>query len=241
MKKAFVLTVYNRPDYLRSALDSLYEVRGWEDWHVVFSIEPSERFTEVLDLIQQAAMRLGEKTTIEILINPERYGVLHHPWVVFDKLFGDGFDYVVRSEDDLIHGQDVLEYHSWAAEQFEEDSAVGIVTAFSSDHLSPSDVVRKIGLGSPLLIGTWKHVWSDVLRDTWDHDYSTGSTPDTRGWDHNIHLRIFPSLGLHAILPLHTKVEHIGIYGEHSTPEIFWVQEPFDPVIPKQTYREVTL
>ncbi len=238
MRKAFVLTAYNRPEYLQSSLGSLRDVRGWEDWHVVFSVEPSAKQDEVMSLMIRAADWLKERTTVEIILNPERYGVLHHPWVVFDRLFEAGFDYVLRSEDDLIHGQDVLEYHGWAAEHFQSDPAIGIITAFAADNRSHAECHRRIGLGSPLLIGTWRDRWANVLRDTWDHDYSTG-TADTRGWDHNIHLRIFPSLGLHAILPNHTKVEHIGVYGEHSTPDIFWVQPPFDPVIPKQKYREV--
>lgn len=239
MKKAFVLTIYNRPDYLAPVLESFRNVRGWSDWYVVFSIEPSAVQDKILEMVEEAAAWLGDITDVAIQVNPERYGVLHHPWVVFDMLFEDGWEYVLRSEDDIILGADVLEYHSWAAEQFKDDPAVGIVTAFAGDYRDHSAVHRRIGLGSPLAIGTWRNIWYDVLRETWDHDYSTGDTPDTHGWDHNIHLRIFPSLGLHAILPNHTKVEHIGVYGEHSNPSIFWVQPPFDPNIPPQHYREV--
>ncbi len=237
MRKAFVLTAYNRPEYLRQVLASLKAVRGWEGWHVVFSIDNSPVIPEVVGMIQGWLPFFEECTTTEIIINEPRLGVLEHPFVVFDRLFREGYDYVLRSEDDLLHGEDVLEYHSWAAERYVEDQSVGIVTAFSADNRSHAEVHRRIGLGSPLLIGTWRDRWENVLRETWDHDYSTG-VADTRGWDHNIHLRIFPSLGLHAILPNHAKVEHIGVVGEHSTPEIFYSQ-PLDLSIPPQHYREV--
>lgn len=237
MEKAFFLTVYNRPEYLGPVLDSLVGVRGWEDWHLCISIEPSDRLQEVQDLVATFLPKVHPRS-VEVIVNPERYGVLHHPWVRWQELFERGFDYVLRSEDDLIHGQDVLEYHSWAAATFQHDPAVGIVTAFAADNRSHAECHRRIGLGSPLLIGTWFDRWRDVIGPTWDHDYSTGDT-NTRGWDHNIHLRVFPERGLHAILPNHTKVEHIGVFGEHSTPEVFYVQPPFDVNIPQQTYREV--
>ncbi len=239
MKKAFVLTIYNRPDYLKEVLESFRDVRGWKDWHVLFSIDPSVQQDKILALVGPVARWLEEQTDVHIQVNPERYGVLRHPWMVFEQLFNAGYDYVLRSEDDIILGQDVLEYHAWAAKTYKHDEAVGIVTAFSADQQNHDEVHRKIGLGSPLAIGTWERVWRGVIRDTWDHDYSTG-TADTRGWDHNIHLRIFPEKGLHAIIPKHTKVEHIGVWGEHSNPSVFWVQPPFNPLIKQQRYREVT-
>lgn len=248
MKRVFVLTAYNRPEYLRPTLESLRAVRGWEDWHVLFSVEPSDRTDEIVQLIEEYLPFFRERTRAEIWVNPVRLGVLHHPWVLFNRLFqgfedwfeGQAFDYVLRSEDDLIHAADVLEFHSWASQTYRDDAAVGIVGSFTYAYRDRAEVHRRIGMPSPLLIGTWPEIWSGVLRDTWDHDYSTGSG-DVQGWDHNINLRVFPEHGLHTLVPNHPKVEHIGVYGAHSTPEIFFVQRPFDPAVPPQEYHEVPL
>lgn len=240
MKRAFVLTAYNRPGYMKPVVESLIQVRGWEDWHVLISIEPSESSQEVLSLAAEFVASIRNKTSFEVVVNPTRFGVLTHPWKVFDRLFNEqGFDYVLRSEDDLVHGQDILEYHKWASTAYEHDEAIGIVGGFADDYRDHSRVRRVLGLGTPLLIGTWKDRWNGVFRDNWDHDYSTG-TPEmpASGWDVHLNHRVMPARGLHAILPLHTKCEHIGVYGAHSNPEIFFKQPPFDPVIPPQSYRE---
>lgn len=242
MKKALFLTAYNRPDYLKDALDSWVDVRGTEGWYFVAMIEPSPVQAVVLRLFEEF-LRTVPWAGCEIGINPTRYGVLHHPWVGFQRLFNDlEYDYVVRAEDDLMVSQDILEYQSWAAETYQGDPDIGIVTSFAADNRSSAEVHRQLGLGSPLVIGTWKDRWVDVIGPTWDHDYSTytGSPMVESGWDWNLNVRVMPSMGLHAIIPNKPKAFHAGIYGEHSTPAIYYVQEPFDPCVPTQKYREVS-
>jgi hypothetical protein len=240
MNRAFVLTAYNRPDYLKPVIESLTKVRGWEDWHVVFRIEPSPVLPQILELVSTFIGSIRTSTSFEVIVNPERYGVLRHPWVAFDTLFNEeNFDYVLRSEDDLIHGQDILEYHKWASVEYKSDSEIGIVGGFADDYRDHSAVRRVLGLGTPLLIGTWKNRWNEVFRENWDFDYSTGTQEmPSSGWDVHLNHRVMPPRGLHAILPLHTKCEHIGVYGAHSNPSVFFAQPPFDPTIRKQHYRE---
>lgn len=243
MKKALFLTAYNRPDYLAETLASWSEVRGQDDWHFVAMIEPSPVQSQILKQFYDFLGRYSSWGSAELVLNPTRYGVLHHPWVGYERLFKDqDFDFVVRAEDDLLVSQDVLEYQSWAAETYESDPAVGLVSSFAADNRATDEVHRVLGLGSPLILGTWRDRWINVIGPTWDHDYSTneGSHMDRSGWDWNLNLRVLPARGLHAILPNRAKTFHMGVYGEHSNPEIYYVQEPFDSHVPPQQYREVS-
>jgi hypothetical protein len=78
-------------------------------------------------------------------------------------------------------------------------------------------------LFNPLIWGLWKDRWVDVVRDTWDHDYSTynGTPGNQAGWDWNLNTRVIPNLGLKCSLPLQSRVSHIGVVGTHGRIENF--------------------
>lgn len=242
MRRTFVMTVCDRPEYLVRTLGSLRSVRGWENWEVIFSVEPTGRLEQMLELLEPTTTFLKELTSVEVRVQPERQGVLKHPWVVFDELFGAGADYVLRSEDDLIHGADILEYHTWASERYRADQSVGFVTSFFYDFRDHSAVRKCLGFPSPLLIGTWPDRWFRHFRENWDFDYSTGDEfVEGSGWDFNLNYRVMPRRGLYTITPLHAKCEHIGVFGTHSTPGIFLKQPEFNVNVPAQTYHEVAV
>lgn len=223
MKKALVFTVYDRVNYFQQTLYTWRDVRGIEDWDVVFSIEPSP---VIQNMIEEISMFMEDKgIKARIIVNPEKYGVLHHPWVALENLFvNDGYEFVVRTEDDLIVSDDILEYFSWAAEEYLNDDDVATVhgMSFSQDATDPNKVSRISGF-NPWIWGTWRHHWSEYISPSWDHDYSTFNVypGNQSGWDWNLNTRVFPALKFVGIYPEMSRVDNIGVHGTHGTPENF--------------------
>ena len=237
MKRALVVQIYDRPHYLKQAVDSLLRVRGLDNWHVVFSIDVSPEYSEVVAALTPLFGRLGQP--FEFWNNNPKLGVLRHPWQIFNRAFEEGYDYVLRTEDDVILSADVLEYHEWASATFASDREIGFVTSFADDYNRHDRAKRYLGFGSPLAHGTWSDRWVNYYRDTWDFDYSTnnGTLGVEAGWDWNL-CRLMPPLGLHTLVPAHTKCFHVGEVGAHSTPELYFRAPDFNANVPQQNYEE---
>lgn len=216
LRKALFITATDRVNYFENAIKTWKKVRGFYDWHVVIRFEPNPRLEAQVKMVKE----LGHPN-LEVIVNPEVYGVLHHPWVGFEELFKD-FDFVVRGEDDLLVSDDILEYFEWAAEEYAEDKDIAIILGYS-DWEGPENEVQRIPSFNPLTWGTWRNRWRDFIGPTWDHDYSTNNgTPGVHaGWDWNLNTRILPSLGLSCIFPIASRVQNIGVFGTHSLPENF--------------------
>lgn len=227
MSTALCITAYNRPDYLRKTLASWSKVCGIENATVYISIDPSEY--EVEREVVAVAKEFLRRNGGHYAINPVRHGVLHHPWVVFDKLFSSGFDFVIRAEDDLLVSDDTLAYFDWAEPVFRNDADVATIHAYSYDYSTDSSLVHKVPKFNPLVWGTWRDRWYGFMRDTWDHDYSTfnGQPGNQAGWDWHLNTRLYPARGLHGVYPLMSRVDNIGVHGTHSTPENFHTAPSF--------------
>ena len=240
MKKALVFTVYDRVNYFQQTLYTWRDVRGLKDWDVIFSIEPSDVQHQMIDEILCFMEDTGIKS--KIIVNPERYGVLHHPWVVLENMFiNDNYDFVVRAEDDLIVSDDILEYFSWAAEQYKDDEDVATVHGMSFDQSgeNTSRVARVAGF-NPWIWGTWRYHWSEYISPSWDHDYSTFNVypGNQSGWDWNLNTRVFPALKFVGIYPEVSRVDNIGVYGTHGTAENFSPSPTFRKNISHTEYSE---
>lgn len=218
MRKTLFITAANRPGYFRDVMNSWRKVRGFYDWKVVIRLEPSDYVPEHLAIIEEL-----EHEHIQVIVNPQVYGVLHHPWVGFNDLFQFS-EFVVRAEDDLLVTDDILEYFEWAAEHYADDEDVAAVIGFTPANLAggASDIERTQSF-SPWVWGTWQDRWDDYIRDTWDHDYSTfNEAPGYQaGWDWNLDTRVLPRLGKSCVRPYLSRVQNIGVHGVHGTPENF--------------------
>lgn len=221
MRKALFFTAYNRVRYLQQTLHTWESVRGLENWHVVFMIEPSEITAQVKEEFEMFVVRM-QLTDYEIIVNPTQYGVLHHPYVGFQRLFEKEYEFVVRAEDDLIVSDDILEYFQWAAHAFRGDDQIATVQAFTHED-GPLEEARLSEGFSPWLWGTWRNRWLDLIGPTWDHDYSTfnGHPGNQAGWDWNLNTRIFPEYDLRSIVPKVARADNIGVYGTHGNESNF--------------------
>lgn len=235
-----MFTVYDRVNYFQQTLYTWRDVRGLQDWDVVFSIEPSPVLHNMLEEIQLFIEDTGIDATI--IVNPERYGVLHHPWVALQNLFiNDSYDFVVRAEDDLIVSDDILEYFSWAAEQYKDDDDVATVHGMSFDQHgeNPERVARVAGF-NPWIWGTWREHWLEYISPSWDHDYSTFNVypGNQSGWDWNLNTRVFPALKFVGIYPEVSRVDNIGVYGTHGTQENYQPSPSFRKNLSPALYQE---
>jgi len=234
LKKALFITAANRPAYFRETMNSWRKVRRFYDWHVFFRLEPTEFLDEHLEIIDEL-----EHPSSAVIVNPQVYGVLEHPYVGFKHLFGLYFDFVVRAEDDLVVSEDILEYFHWASNEYHHEKSVGAVLGFSEES-GPEDEVRRVDHFSPWVWATWWDRWDNHIGPTWDHDYSTynGYPGNEAGWDWNLNTRIFPQRGLQSVAPAASRVQNIGVWGVHGTPENFRESPSFEFERPVTKYVE---
>lgn len=227
MRKALFLTAYNRPQYFEEVLKSWSSVRGIESWDIYVSIEPNAFALEQMSLVYEY---FPEHPEVEIVINPQIYGVLHNPWVGFEHLFMErNYDFVVRGEDDLVVSADILEYFDYASSKFQNNPKVAAIVAFTPEDGTDSAQIRVTDDFSPWVWGTWYDRWEGLLGPTWDHDYSTynGSPGNQAGWDWNINTRIYPAHGLRSVVPTRSRVHNIGVTGTHAIASDYYTSPSF--------------
>lgn len=225
MRKGVFLTAANRPEYFREVMKSWESVRWHDDWMFVLRIEPTEKLDEMLEIAESF-----QAFPIYLTVNEQVIGAPRHPWVAFEELFNTSFrDYVVSVEDDLLVSDDFLEYHRWAASEYQHDQEIGTVSSFSQTGSGASFVTRKEGFVS-WGFGTWWDRWEDFISPTWDGNYSTFENypGDRSGWDWNLNLRVLPSLGKKTIFPVESRIQNIGVHGVHGTAENFLQSDCFD-------------
>lgn len=213
-------TAYNRPQYLRTVLESWLSVRELQRWLFHFSVDPSAELAEQLSLIQEFSSHFENAVTVTV--NSQREGVLRNPYLALRHCFQKS-DFVVLTEEDFVVSTDALEYFNFLSDEYREDSCIATVSARGGDG-SNDPSLYEVTEGSKFNVwGTWADRWKSVLEPTWDMNYSTynGSPGVESGWDWNFSTRVFPSLGLKSVHPLASKSDHIGYHGEHSTPVNF--------------------
>lgn len=236
IRKSLFITAANRPHYFRETMNSWRQVRGFYDWRVVIRLEPTDQVEAHRNIISEL-----EHQHLQVIVNPQVYGVLHHPWMGFNDLFLFS-DFVVRAEDDLLVSEDILEYFDWASEEYVEDQEIAAILGYNSNEASEFGIsdVERVEDFSPWVWGTWGDRWESYIRDTWDHDYSTynGTPGHQAGWDWNLNTRILPSLEKKCIVPARSRVQNIGVYGVHGTPENFEQSSTFEAKVPSVLYRE---
>ncbi len=236
MNRQLIFTAYNRPQYLTETINSWNQVRNINRWPTTFFIEPSDVSEEVTN----AALSLN--TDVTAVVNETKQGVLVNPWNAFENAFSAGADFVVLAEDDVIVSQDTLEFFEWTSIEYQTNYNVLTVCSFSDVGASKDNQLARRIKFSPLVWGVWRDRWYNILRDTWDKDYSTGKPDGSEaGWDWNIN-RILIANNYSVISPLNSRSDHIGLdNGTHTTPESFPSSRGagFSLVRGKQRYTEV--
>lgn len=233
---AVFLMAYDRPEFLEKVLQSWECVRGLERWEFVGRVDPNPKQDESVELLNDFIRRRG-LTNARVIVNETKHGVLHHPWVGFTEAFQD-HEFVVYTEDDSRVSDDILEYFEWAQKSFLEDQRIASVHAFSDEVFGASRDAHLRQVFHPWTWGTWKDRWEQFIGPTWDHDYSTfNAVPGNQsGYDWNLNTRVYPEHDKLAVFPKLSRVDNIGVYGVHSTEEIWEPTKTFHEQYGKLNY-----
>jgi hypothetical protein len=225
-----------RQKYLRTALDSWAAVRGVQDVPMLFFCEPAAR---VFPLSEFTAFVKRSFRRAEVVPSEWRRGCMANTARALDGAFKDA-DFVVLAEEDLLAGQDVLEYMGWAAAEFEEDSQVKAVCAHAlhskGDSLAQA---ARVSWFSPLLWGTWGDRWHEYISPGWGPVSENGE-----GWDQNLRFQIRGN-GAVSVFPVRSRSKHIGeisVITAYELAQFFYpnsVSSCFEPAVPPQDYTMV--
>lgn len=216
-----VSSLPKRLDYLRQTLNSWRSVRGLQSWLLRFHVEPGplqQEFVNVLcDWIDDINL-----SYVDIVRNTERLGVLGNPWSAFDSAFTLDASAVVLVEEDVLVSTDVLDYFSHTLTEYQSNPRVlAVCGSYFGEDENPSETYLAQDF-CPLVWATWSDRWREVLRDTWDKDYSTGNRDGSQaGWDWNIRKRLLPARDMVCVWPRASRALHIGRVGVHMRPEDF--------------------
>ncbi len=213
MNRRLVFTAFRRPQYFATVLDHWSRVRGFADWKPTVHLEPSRVIHQMTTLALDAG--------VAVCHNDVRLGVAGNPFHALDSAFTDGADFVVLAEDDEVVSTDALEFFTWASDTFADSNVLTVCAASLAPHSTPEEEhhVTLSGTFCSQLWGTWADRWHDIIRPTWDHNYSTrspGGPAHETGWDWNLYRRLVP--GRRVVHPVASRSNHIGrIDGVHTT------------------------
>jgi hypothetical protein len=124
-------------------------------------------------------------------------------------------DFVILAEDDMLVGQDVLDYFEFCAERYRQDSTVVAVSAFRQ--LAPSVAtvggVQRTRSFPGQVWGTWRDRWEELISQAWNEQ------PEK--WDLWIHQRLCRERHYEVVVPALSRSQHIGQQGVHMIPELY--------------------
>jgi hypothetical protein len=222
---------------LRQSLDSWARVRGVQDVGFVFCLEPPRGFP--VEAFRSWAGGVFRQPVV--WVNPRRLGCLANTRQAMDMamaLSKDGFGVV--AEEDLEVSDDIVEYLNWARQEYQPADQVTAVCAHARASTVADDAaVTRASWFNPLVWGTWKDRWQQVIKPGWGP-----CEGNTQGWDRNLQLQVETS-GRQCVFPVRSRVIHRG---ETSTitplplGEYFYrqsVSECFASHYSEQDYHEV--
>lgn len=114
--------------------------------------------------------------------------------------------FTVVAEEDIEVADDTLEYFTWARDSYAGDGQVLAACANSVEHGDGSDgSVLRAQWFSPLVWGTWRDRWEQVIAPAW--------TTDFHGWDGTLRT-IVAEQDKRCVFPACSRALH---FGEKST------------------------
>lgn len=216
--KAIFFTVYNRIEYLKPTLEQWLDVEDIVEYDIYFRVEPSEILDDILKEIESFRSKVNAHT--HVIVNGEKQGCAKNTWNGFTELF-ERYDFVILTEDDIFPSSDVCKYFSYLEKKYKDDKDVGVISAnYEFDGYSDLNI-SKVEIFRGQIWGTWKNIWNDYIKNTWDFDYSTSENGGPSGWDWNLTLRVFPKNKIKSIVPHSSRSQHIGINGLHCDESMF--------------------
>lgn len=219
-----------RQRYLRRALESWARVRGVQDVHLLFSLEPPGAFP--VPEFQHWACERFAHVTVEV--SPRLLGCSANTRHSMARAFELGADFAVLAEEDMLVSTDILEYFAWAEGQYRCDGRVRVVCGHAlkcAPSISPG-LVTLVPWFNPLGWGTWRDRWPGLSAE-WD----------SGGWDHALRMRVVKD-GWLSVFPVRSRTLHIGevsTVAGHALSQYFYagsISSCFIPDCAPQEYQE---
>lgn len=239
MRYLLGLTSNNRPRYLVDAVRSWVPAirhAGDAPLATVVMHEPGASAVECVEVVAEH-LRLD---TLSQTVHGTRRGPLENPFLVLDRLHDlstEPDDILILGEDDAVVSPDAVRCVAAMADLAQKLPGYDLHRTFLClnhrwarplvEHaVAPAEVITTAPSFCPSIWAVTAGMWFDVLRDTWDHDYSHD------GWDWNFTRNVIPEYGLRILAPSLSRSDHIGRYGGAHTTEENWAggrAPTFDP------------
>jgi hypothetical protein len=204
-----------REKYLRQSLDSWAKVRGVQDAHLLFCIEPGNFPVKEFDGWAHRVFN-----NVGIVVNSSVLNTVANTRNGIDLAFEYGARFAVIAEEDIEVATDTLEYFSWAAGTYVGSPEVIAVSAHckASSSADTSAVVRASWF-SPLISGTWKDRWEGYIRPEFKGwaDPQWGDPSRSQAWDTNLRAQVQRD-GRFCLFPTWSRANHIGEYSTWLLP-----------------------
>jgi hypothetical protein len=241
MRYLLGLTSNNRPRYLDDAVRSWARTIAHADAMPLSTIVQHEPGPEAYACADAVSEALGVRVPRLVqTVNPTVLGPLENPWQVLDRLHDlstEPDDILILGEDDAVVSPDAVRCVAAMADLAQKLPGYDLHRTFLClnhrwarplvEHaVAPAEVITTAPSFCPSIWAVTARMWFDVLRDTWDHDYSHD------GWDWNFTRNVIPQHGLRILAPSLSRSDHIGRYGGAHTTEENWAggrAPTFDP------------
>lgn len=227
MTTVITLLGWNRPKYTKIVLSALAQCWGVEKYDIIVLVEGGGD-PEVERLFRE--INFAKSVTVEV--NPIRLGVNFSTLLALRAGF-ERADTVIHFEDDVVPGQDCLEYFEQALTDYEHDEQVKHISAYSMNREIPdlSDYYSRMRsiFFHPWGIALWKHKFEQDIAPYW-----VTEAFGPRSWDTWYNEEVVQKRDYYEIQPILSRVQNIGAeggihvlsadwhYNNQRTP--FWVE-----------------
>ena len=191
-----------REKYLRETLSSWGRVRGVQDWHLVFALEPCRHAFPVAEFAQWVRRCFA---SAEVVVADSQLGCLRNTRRAMRLSFDRGAEFAILAEEDIRVSDDVLEYFTWARDTYAAEEQVTAVCAHSlrTEAGGDADVVLREWF-NPIVWGTWKDRWDTFIEPGWG-----AYEGNAESWDNNLRVQVALA-GRQSVFPVRSRSLHTG-------------------------------
>ncbi len=222
MKINITMSLFNRPEYSRQALDHLHKCINSNQYQVLVHIDRSPYTDELMEMVAEYSSDLD----IHCFSPSKNLGCNRSVYECLDWSFEDA-DFNIHIEDDILLAKDALQYFEWCAKEFVDDKTIFTVDGYNNVpyelNSNKEYEILKTPSYKPWGWCIWKDRWSNI-KDNWGFSYGAIYEQGKRiydggSWDLKMkkllrgdRCRIFPTLA---------RSRNIGEVGLH-TPSKEW-------------------
>lgn len=212
MSKVITMSLWRRPAYTEQVLSALSKCKGIEDYTLIICVEPG--VPQVGKLAEQATF--AKKT--HVIHNPQLLGIFVNIYQCL-KMGFENTDYNIHIEDDVVLGEDALQFFEYCKEAYEKDASVFTACAYHKSkpgHVKPEEYyrVRRAQWFTPWGWATWADRWKEI-NSQWVFGFE-----NRLGWDERMNKVIRGERS--EVYPHLSRAQNIGAELGWAVPNAEW-------------------